>query len=92
MDRGAWPATDQVCVCVLVAQSCPTLCDPMDCRRPGPSVHGNFQQEYWNWLLFSYLGNLPDPGIEPTYPALQADLLPSELPEKPMGLQELDTT
>ena len=77
MDRGAWPATVQVCICVLVAQSCPTLCDPMDCSRPGPSVHGTFQQEYWNWLLFSYLGNLPDPGIEPTYPALQADLLPS---------------
>ena len=29
-----------VCVC-LVAQSCPTLCDPTDCRMPGSSVHGN---------------------------------------------------
>ena len=26
--------------CVLVAQSCPTLCDPMDCSPPGSSVHG----------------------------------------------------
>ena len=26
-------------VCVLVAQSCPTLCDPMDCNLPGSSVH-----------------------------------------------------
>ena len=25
----------------LVTQSCPTLCDPMDCRPPGSSVHGN---------------------------------------------------
>ena len=29
-----------VCVCVLVAQSCPILCDPMDCSLPGSSVHG----------------------------------------------------
>ena len=32
-----------VCVCVLVAQSCPTLCDPMDCSPPGSSVHRIFQ-------------------------------------------------
>ena len=35
-----------VCACVctsarLVVQSCPTLCDPMDCSPPGPSVHGD---------------------------------------------------
>ena len=28
---------------VLVAQSCPTLCDPLDCSPPGSSVHGIFQ-------------------------------------------------
>ena len=36
-----------VCVCVcartLVVQSCPTLCDRMDCTPPGSSVHGIFQ-------------------------------------------------
>ena len=32
-----------VCVCVLVAQSCPILCDPMDCGPPGSSVHGILQ-------------------------------------------------
>ena len=33
-----------VCVCVLIAQSwCPTLCDPMDYRLPGSSVHGILQ-------------------------------------------------
>ena len=31
-----------------VAQSCPTLSNPMDCRLPGSSVHGTFQEEYWN--------------------------------------------
>ena len=29
----------EICVCVLVAQSCPTLCDPMNCSPPGSSVH-----------------------------------------------------
>ena len=41
------------------------------------------RQEYWNWLPFSSPGDLPDTGIEPRSPALQADSLPSELPGKP---------
>jgi len=41
------------------------------------------RQEYWNnGLPFPPLGDLPDPGIEPTSPALQADFLPSEPPGK----------
>ena len=31
-----------------VAQSCPTLRNPMDCSLPGSSIHGIFQQEYWS--------------------------------------------
>ena len=31
-----------------VAQSCPTLSDPMDCSLPGSSIHGIFQAEYWS--------------------------------------------
>ena len=31
-----------------VAQSCPTLRDPMDCSLPGSSVHGFSRQEYWS--------------------------------------------
>ena len=31
-----------------VAQSCPTLSDPMDCSLPGSSVHGIFQADYWS--------------------------------------------
>ena len=34
-------ATVCVCACVLVAQSCPTLCDPIDYILPGSSVHGD---------------------------------------------------
>ena len=32
-----------------VAQSCPTLCDPMDCRLPGSSIHGVFQARVLEW-------------------------------------------
>ena len=49
---------------MLVAQSCPTLCDPMDTSPPGFSVHGIFQARILQWIavLFSKayytLGNL----------------------------------
>ena len=42
-----------VCVCVLVAQSCLTLCDPMDCSLPGSSVHGILQARILEWVAFS---------------------------------------
>ena len=29
-------------------QSCPTLCDPMDCSPPGSSIHGTFQARVWS--------------------------------------------
>ena len=48
-----------------VAQSCPTLCDPMDCSLPGSSVHGIFQAIYWSGLPFPSPGDLPNPGLEP---------------------------
>ena len=38
------------------------------------------RQEYWSGLPFSSPGDLPNPGIEPRSPALQADALPSEPP------------
>jgi len=41
--------------------------------------------EYWNELLFLSPGDLPNPGIEPRFPALQAVSLPAEPPGKPKG-------
>ena len=41
--------------------------------------------EYWSGLLFPSPGDLPDPGIEPRSPALQADSLPAEPPGKPQN-------
>ena len=37
-----------------VAQSCPTLCDPMDCSPPGSSVRGTFQAWILEWVFFSF--------------------------------------
>ena len=61
-----------------VAQSCPTLCYPMDCSLSGSSVHGIFQARVLEWVAISSPGNLPNPGIKPGSPTLQADALPSE--------------
>ena len=67
-------AFDCVCMC-SVAQSCPTLWDPLDYSLPSFSVcgilHGNFQysrQEYWSQLLLCSPRDLPNPGIEPASP------------------------
>ena len=72
-----------VVVC-LVAQSCPTLCNPLDCSPLHSSVHGIFRQAHWNGLPFPPPGNRPDLGIQPMSPALQADSLPAEPLGKPI--------
>ena len=41
-------------VCVLVAQSCPTLCDPMDCSPPGSSVHEILQARILEWVAIPF--------------------------------------
>ena len=48
-----------------------------------PLSMGFSRQEYWNGLPCPPPGDLPDPGIQPRSPALQADSLPSEPPGKP---------
>ena len=37
-----------------IAQSCPTLCDPMDCSPPGSSVHEIFQARLLEWVAISF--------------------------------------
>ena len=49
----------------LVAQSCLTLCSPMDCSPPGSSAHELSRQEYWSGVPFPTPGDLPNPRIEP---------------------------
>ena len=49
---------------------------------------GFSRQQYWNGFPFRSPGDLPDPGMQPRFPALQADSLPSEPPGKPKGLRQ----
>ena len=73
-----------VCMCVcLVAQSCSTLCNPMDCSPPGPSVHGIFQVA----CHFFLQGIFPDQGSKLHLLCLlhwQVDSLPLSHPGSPM--------
>ena len=79
-------------LCVLVAQSCPTLCDPMDYSPPDSSVHGILQARILEWVAIPSPGDLPDPGIESTSPALQADSLLSEPQRKVFTLWQCNYT
>ena len=69
-----------VLLCVLVAQLCPTLCDPMDYSPPGSSIHGILQARILEWVALPSPRDRPNPGIEPRSPVSQADSSPSEPP------------
>ena len=64
-------------------QSCPTLCDQMDCSPPGSSVHGILQARILEWVAMPSSSGSSQPRDEPTFSALQADSLPTEPPGKP---------
>ena len=63
---------------VKVTQPCLTPCDPMDY-----TVHGILQARILEWVAFPFFRDLPNPGIKPRSPALQADSSPAEPPGKP---------
>ena len=67
----------------LAAKSCPPLATPWTAACQAPLSMGSSKQEYWSCLPFPSPEDLPDPGIEPKSPALQADSLPTELRGKP---------
>ena len=75
---------------VKVPQSCPTLCDTMDCI-----VHGILQARIPEWVAVpfsrgsSQSRDLPNPGIKPRSPALQAHSLPSEPQGSPYKLRRI---
>ena len=74
-----WPC------CVLVAQSCPTLCNPMDCSLLGSSVHGVLQARILGWVAIPFSRGSSRSGIEPQSPALQIDSLLPEPSRKPIN-------
>ena len=73
-----------------VAQSCPTLCNPMNCgcKLPGSSVDGIFQAIVLEWAAISYSGDLHDSGVKPASllcPAFAGGVFSTEPPGKLMG-------
>ena len=69
---------------MAVAQSCLTM-SPCTAAHQAPLSMGSIRQEYWRGLPFPPLGDLPNPGTEHAFPALQADSLLSESPGNPLG-------
>ena len=63
----------------LVAKSCPTLATPWTVAQQAPLSMRFSRQEYRSGLPFPFPGDLPDPGVKPGSPALQAVSFPTEL-------------
>ena len=63
---------------------------PWTVAHQAPLSMGFSRQEHWSGLPFPSPGDLPNPGIEPGSPALQADALSSELPGKPQYMMLLN--
>ena len=74
---------NNICHCCLVTKSCLTLCDPMDMAHQTPLSMGFPRQEYWSGLSFSSPGDLLNPGIKPSSPALAGGFFTTHPPEKP---------
>ena len=72
-------------------QACLTLCDPWTVAQQATLSMEFSRQEYLSGLPCSPPEDLPDPGIEPTSPALQAGSLPSETPGN-LGFKEYTAT
>ena len=58
---------------------------PVDCSPPSSSIHGILQARILEWVAIPSAGDLPDPGIKPGSPTLQADPLTSAPPGKPLN-------
>ena len=69
---------------VLITPPYYTLSNPMVCSLPGSSVQEILQAKILEWVAVPSPLDLPDAGIEPGSPALQADSLPSEPPGLPL--------
>ena len=86
LNRQSFPTTlrGSECYCCLVIHSCPTLCDPMDCSPPGPSVHWNSPGKNTGVGCHALPpGDPPDLGIKPWSPAMAGGFFMTKAPGKP---------
>ena len=66
-----------MCECVhLLLKLCPTLCNPWTVAHQAPLFMGFSRQKHWRGLPCPPPEDLPDSGIKPMPPALQADSFP----------------
>ena len=70
----------------LVTQSCPGLCNSMDCSLLGSSVHGISQARILEWVSISFSRGSSLPKDQTMSPAVASDSLPLSLQESPRGL------
>ena len=69
--------------CIVSLSRIQLFVTPQTVAYQAPLSMGLSRQEYWSGLPFCSPGDLPDPGIKPRSPALEADSLPSELEGRP---------
>ena len=66
-----------------VTQSCPTLCNPVDCSPPGSSVHGILQARILEWVAISFSRGSSQPRDQTQVSRIGGRRLTSEPPRKP---------
>ena len=84
--REPWLLIDTCNCCVQSLSRVQLFVTPWTVACQAPLSMGFSRQQFWSRRPFSPVGDLPDPGIEPTSPALQADSLPAELFGKPNAI------
>ena len=72
-----------ICVCMLVTQLCPTLCNPMDCSPPGSSANGISQARILEWVAVSFSRGYSGPRDTTQFSWIEADSSLTEPPGKP---------
>ena len=85
---GLWPEDSVLGVvgAVLLLSGIWLFCNPIDCSPPSSSVHGIIQARMLDQIPFPSPGNLPDPGMEASSPALAGGFFTTELWGKPSVL------
>ena len=68
----------------MCTQSCPTLCDPLDCSPSGSSIHEVFQARILEWVAISYSRGSFQPRDRTCIPCIAGGFLTSEPPGKPL--------
>ena len=80
LDRGFLGSIPTLCVRAKSLQSCPILCDPMDCTTPGASIHRVLQARILEWVAMPSSRDLHHPGTEPGSPVLTGRFFTTEPP------------